>query len=712
MKKFTALLLSALLLAGLFAGCAAKPEENTESDLPESVTAPVEPAPETEPAEEEPEEEKETVFSAEGSVLFEKDGVKVTSVGLDDDPTDEAYTPIIWVDIENASDQDVTIGVDNGSVNGVMAQMLLVNFYEEDGEYYGASYDFSQTVEAGNTGRYALGYYMNAAPGIKMDTLEEMELSFTLAEDESTWPDYVSEPVRIVIDGSFEAVDIASLGQVVIDNEQLRVVVGEQDYEDWFGPIIYIYAENKTDRHVGLTVESAEADAAESDYVYYASAIAPGKISADQVAFEGDIRELRGFENLTLNMKYSEADTKDDLDMYSGTMLDPVYVQYPPQVWGEYENGGLSMEITPKYNNLVTVETPENDENGILFTVSETASLEAGGYEGAGWLFSIGTMDEEKLHETLCRDMSGMGVFASDADGRYYIFYTPTDVRMERASSEEMQAGFEQWSMLCSWAENMVDSFRELNALEYEVFGNSEINMYFARAAYQDGVKAEIDNEEFGTLDAMSVDAKPYAEFVVNGLFYPVEEDEDPDGECYVVYFPDDDVRFEFFNTEDGYVRMVSGDFETLFQAAWYEDGLSYAGAMKGWYYAAAEKAGMKALDERLDQFLGVWYESVAGRAEVVIEWTPVPGRVKIRASWPESAAVRDFWEMVGVLDDGGQLVYEDGSWEQIEFDENGESYTTDSRWGENGWFYINGEGNLCWHDAVQDYDEDSVFIK
>ena len=53
---------------------------------------------------------------------------------------------------------------------------------------------------------------------------------------------------------------------------------------------------------------------------------------------------------------------------------------YPPQIWGEYENGGLSMAIQPKYNDLITVETPANDTNGILCSVSETASREAGSF--------------------------------------------------------------------------------------------------------------------------------------------------------------------------------------------------------------------------------------------------------------------------------------------------------------------------------------------
>ena len=121
-----------------------------------------------------------------------------------------------------------------------------------------------------------------------------------------------------------------------------------------------------------------------------------------------------------------------------------------------YHNGGFTLEIEPRYNELVTVQTPENDERGILITVSETASLETGRFEGAGWLFSIGTVSEERLHEMLCADMSGAQVFAKDADGRYFMYYHPTDVRYVRATPEDMAADQDQWSELNEWARTEV----------------------------------------------------------------------------------------------------------------------------------------------------------------------------------------------------------------------------------------------------------------
>ena len=162
--------------------------------------------------------------------------------------------------------------------------------------------------------------------------------------------------------------------------------------------------------------------------------------------------------------------------------LDPVSVQYPPQNWGEYENGGLRFEIKPKYNDLITVEVPADDPNGLLFTVSETASLKAGGFDGAGWLFSIAKISADELHQMLCRDMSGAEVFAMGEDGSYYMYYHPTDVRYARETVEKMHEDQDQWSMLCEWASTVRDSLaflvslvadEALTALWKEMTGNA-----------------------------------------------------------------------------------------------------------------------------------------------------------------------------------------------------------------------------------------------
>lgn len=690
MKKKLALLLSALMVLGALAGCGAK--NGPTAGQPEKTA-----------------NTTSAGYSTDGSVIFDKDGVTVTTAGLDTDPTSTDGEPIIWVDVRNAGAQDVYLGVTDGSVNGVVTEVLLVSFEEENGEYIGASYLGGQTIPAGDSARYALGYYGTNVPGIDLSQLGELEFCFTTSEDEYTWYDYKSDPVVITVDASIPAPDITALGTVAVDDDRMTLVVGDQDYDDWFGPMVYVYMLNKSDKFIGVSADSAELDGVACDYLLGGLAAAPGKAAAAFLSFDGEAKELKGFEKLTLNFNFCEGQDMESMD--SGTPIDPIVVTYPPQIWGEYENGGMKLEIQPKYNDLLTVQVRQNDADGILFCVNETASMQANSYKGDGWLFTIVVADAEQVHELLCSDMSGMEVFAKDAEGNYYVYCHPTDVRYARATPEEMERDQAQWTMLCDWAEQMRDKFVDQNGLEYAGFGNSELDMYVARAAWQDGVNYTVSTTEFGPLAGGSVDATRFAEFVLHGYFGDTDATEAPDGEYVVLEFPDEDVRIDFFFAPDAYARVTSGGQETLYQAAMWDDNVSYAEAMQSWYYALAEKAGAKSADESLTPYVGVWAEKIAGRGMVTIEPSVAPGKANISATWPDSAAVMNEWELFGVLEDD-RLAYENGNWQVKEYDENGEGWTTDESYEETGYFYLNDAGELCWHDDRGMRDEDSAFIR
>ena len=356
------------------------------------------------------------------------------------------------------------------------------------------------------------------------------------------------------------------------------------------------------------------------------------------------------------------------------------------------------------------METPENDPDGILFTASETASLEAGGYEGAGWLFSIARIDETRIHELLCADMSGMEVFAKDADGNYYLYLHPTDVRYERATPEAMQADAEQWSMLCEWANNVRDQLTNQNELESISFNNSIVDICLARVVWMDDVKATLETGEYGPVALDSVDGTPWAEFIMQGWFTEAESEAQPEGEAITLALPDEDITLDFF--PDNYVRVNAGGDGTLYQAMWYDETVSFTEALQGWYYAEAEADGLREPDTSLDGYLGEWSEKIAGRAYISIEKGLAPGTAKIQANWPDSAAVMNVWHMTARLDEEGNLGYELGQWEQIEFDEEGNDWTLDSSWEESGWFWLNDDGELRWHNNTFESDEDSTFIR
>ena len=81
-----------------------------------------------------------------------------------------------------------------------------------------------------------------------------------------------------------------------------------------------------------------------------------------------------------------------------------------------YENAGLKLLVPLEYDEMLQTEVPEESGDGMLFRVSEKASIEAAKAqgmetEGAGWLFSIGKIDEAAMRDLMLNtDLSGMEI--------------------------------------------------------------------------------------------------------------------------------------------------------------------------------------------------------------------------------------------------------------------------------------------------------------
>ena len=131
-----------------------------------------------------------------------------------------------------------------------------------------------------------------------------------------------------------------------------------------------------------------------------------------------------------------------------------------------HQNGGYTLFIPLEYEEQLLVEAPENAPDGLLFSVTEKASLAAAGdVPGAGWLFGIRKISEEEMAELKSQDIPGVELFARDGDGSCFVFTHPTDVRYFREDNEAMARDQEIWNTLSSWAWNSVrESFLSENS--------------------------------------------------------------------------------------------------------------------------------------------------------------------------------------------------------------------------------------------------------
>jgi hypothetical protein len=250
--------------------------------------------------------------------------------------------------------------------------------------------------------------------------------------------------------------------------------------------------------------------------------------------------------------------------------------------------------------------------------------------------------------------------------------------------------------MLHEWAATVPGSFAEKNGLELVSYGNSEVDILLARAAWGKDSTPTLSTTEYGPLDARSVDAAPYVAYIQEGRFTESEEKEAPSGEYVVLTLPEEETRVDFFFAPGGYARVVRGDSEWLYQASWCDDSVSFAEVMKGWYYAAAEKAGVKEPGEGLDKYCGRWQEKDGGSGTMEITRTLAPGKLKIEGFKSEGDSGESCWSLTAVLGEDGKLAYENGSLMVSAFKDG--MYTDETR-EISGSLSLNDAGELVWHD-------------
>lgn len=239
-----------------------------------------------------------------------------------------------------------------------------------------------------------------------------------------------------------------------------------------------------------------------------------------------------------------------------------------------FVSDGMKLSVPSKYSNLVQVGMGSAlfGADG-LFSVREIASMEAGEKQhpgedwGEGALFGIGRMSEAEVHELMCGYLNNEHIFAKDADGNYYVFYQPTDVRFCREDMTNLQNSpdLEQWSALNEWAAGVPEQFIEYNGLEKFAYGGTDVEMMLSRIAYRNDTYFEFRSLDYGELypDTPEHSAE-YAKKLMDGVKYEYcGESETPDGEYYVIDFPNDGVRLDFFKGGD-YVRADYGDYSTL----------------------------------------------------------------------------------------------------------------------------------------------------
>ena len=384
-----------------------------------------------------------------------------------------------------------------------------------------------------------------------------------------------------------------------------------------------------------------------------------------------------------------------------------------------YTNDGLTLSVPEEFADRVLVQTPENSEKGILFSVSEIESMEvakAAGYpwEGAGWLFDISRINEEKMHELRSSDHPGYIIFAKDTEGYYYVYYHPTDVRVVREDYNDA-AAIERWTELSGWSGGVRHTFMTENeGLTPEKFSYTTLDSYLARIVYSDDQDYTVSTLEYGRQLPNGIKAADYLAPLTEDVIYTIVHDEEaPDGEYLVLNFEDIDLRYDFFFMEgkENYIRQVwfNNENELLYKAEFKDENVKASEVMNDFYH---ELVLRNSLGYTPDDMVGSWAEKIAGRGCIEISKSAVDGKYDIQIDWSGSAWQKAHWEMTAeATGNGAELRYENGkhsilTWQSEDNMTEEEVYTNGT-----GTFNLLSTYEVVWFDETEHAADGNVFV-
>ena len=267
-----------------------------------------------------------------------------------------------------------------------------------------------------------------------------------------------------------------------------------------------------------------------------------------------------------------------------------------------YKNGELVLNVPAEYADLVVVESPSDGKT--VFYAAEKASIEAaqkqnlGEEWGAGWLFSISRVDEDLMRQYLCSDLNVDYFFAKDDNDGYYLFERPSDVRLVREDysnlSEKDLAG---WSAVNEWAVTVSESFVADNpSLTAYRRSNTMLDQYLNRLFFDDSYAYTLSSTEFGPLEDAGMGYPQYVNRLLNeATFSEADTCDIPDGEYYVLSFPDENAQFRFYSAAHSYVSFIYGEDAPVCFIGEMADGETQVYDIIGeWYGALATAKGLK----------------------------------------------------------------------------------------------------------------------
>ena len=231
--------------------------------------------------------------SIEEKVLIDEKGIKITATGFGKNdselfPSEKA----LFLEIVNGSEQPITVGLVNSSVNGYMVQSdLSLNVEPGETNTLPAQFDETQLTRCGITTFSEMGFVIS---------IENYETFETILE---------SEPISINTTANV-TVDYDESGTVAYDKDGIKIVLKGTYEEEYLGQCIGVYVSNQSDKNI--TVAGAEKVSVNGKEVtpYFGSDVMKEKHDITHISFDEaeNISKIESFEGSFCIYDYDTGD--------------------------------------------------------------------------------------------------------------------------------------------------------------------------------------------------------------------------------------------------------------------------------------------------------------------------------------------------------------------------------------------------------------------
>lgn len=248
------------------------PEDTAAPETEDTAVQETEAAPETEDtAAPETENTAQSEESVVELVLLDESGIKITAKSLDKTGW---LGPELKLLIENSTDKNLTVQINNVSINGYMVDASM-----------------SEDVAAGKKANGEITFFASSLNSCGIDTIADMEFSFHIFDE--GWETYLdSEQISV----HTSAADTYTYtyddsGEEIYNADGIRVICKGLGDGNIFGrgPVLMIH--NDTDRTITVTDRDCSVNGFMLDPNLYAELL-PGKYAVDDMNFwESDLSE-------------------------------------------------------------------------------------------------------------------------------------------------------------------------------------------------------------------------------------------------------------------------------------------------------------------------------------------------------------------------------------------------------------------------------------